>query len=73
MLKLKRVTYCLTLIWKELNSGEFRKIYRKDEYKELRKLQFLRQQMHYFINTIEEYVMIAVIHAQWTTLKSKLS
>ena len=73
LLKLKRVTYCLTLIWKELNSGEFRKIYRHEEYKELRKLQFLRQQMHYFINTMEEYVMIAVIQAQWTTLKSKLA
>ena len=73
LLKLKRVSYCLTLIWKELNSGEFRKIYRRDEYREVRKLQFLRQQMHYFINRIEEYVQIDVIQSQWTSLKTCLS
>ena len=39
----------------------------------LRKLQFLRQQMHYFVSLIEEYVLYEVIHSQWLHFKKGLA
>lgn len=68
LLKLKRTIYCLTLLWKELNGAEFRRISPED-FKQLRKLQFLWQQMQYFLKTIDEYVTVAVIQSQWVFLK----
>ena len=39
----------------------------------MRKLQFLWQQMQYFLRTIDEYVMVAVIQSQWKLLKQQLA
>lgn len=44
----------------------------KSEWQVLRKLQFLRQQMQYFVTLIEEYILNEVIQSQWLAFKTAL-
>jgi len=83
LLKIKRAKHCLSLIWKELNLPEYRVSNRSaanclqrlgsKEQQVLRKMQFLRQHMHYFASLLEEYVMFEVIQSEWLHFKKALT
>ncbi|CDW78602.1 lissencephaly type-1-like motif-containing protein [Stylonychia lemnae] len=42
------------------------------EYHKIRKIQLLRNKMHHFTSTLEQYALTEVIHSSWQTFKNNL-
>jgi hypothetical protein len=72
ILRVKKVIGMLKDCWKVLNSREFRKV--DPQYQtQARDIQVVRSNMHSFMTTFEQYLMIDAIDSQWQQFIKKLS